>query len=749
MSAMNSILDAKGTSAAAPLLRDGETAVPDRPDVGRAALVRAQRALRSLMLAAALIAVAVLVADGYVSYGRTWQEAGAEIGRLARIGEEHGLKVFEANREINGRIADLLGARDAAAILADEKKLHEGLSRIARGIPQISSISAIGPDGRLLVSSQFYPAPRVSIAGRSDFAAIDAAPIPDPYITTVLKGRINGTEIFNVDQPRYDANGKFLGFVSISLSPEYFRGFYRELASDLPHASVALLRQDGATLARYPEAPAGRGADAGRRLLAAMASGPPEGIISAALPGDQGDSLLAYRRLGNLPVFVIAGQPRATIIATWLHYVVAEALVCLGSASLFIAALWFGLRRVKLEETVLENWQAETARRRQAENALRQANKLEALGHLTGGVAHDFNNLLMIVNNNVYILRQKLSGTEHDARLAAIERAVQTGTKLTRQLLSFSRSQSLRPQQIDLRVWLPNVVDMVRHSVRGNIVVTLDVAADVWPVRADTEEMELALLNLAVNARDAMPNGGLLSIRARNSILAGDAQGGLRGDFVEISIADTGPGIAEHLRERVFEPFFTTKGTGKGTGLGLSQVYGFAVQSAGVAQVHEAPGGGAMICLYLPRVAVALVETPRERVAVGRRGTLAPATVLLVEDNEEVALVTRDLIEQFGCKCPIVNSGREALAWLEREPLPDLVLSDVVMPGGVTGFELAYRLRELYPHLPVVLMTGYTNEMERARAEGMEVLQKPIGILELETVLLERLQVEGQASATG
>jgi two-component system NtrC family sensor kinase len=279
-----------------------------------------------------------------------------------------------------------------------------------------------------------------------------------------------------------------------------------------------------------------------------------------------------------------------------------------------------------------------------------------------------------------------------------------------------------------------NIKDMLRRSLRGDIEIKVDVPKEACAVRVDPSELELALLNLAVNARDAMPNGGTLTLRAKPVKLKGEAvEEGLHGDFIALRVSDTGSGIPPEALPHVFEPFFTTKEAGKGTGLGLSQVYGFAKQSGGTATASSTFGRGATITLYLPRSS----EEPRPGQAEVKEEAQSGAAgkVLLVEDSPEVAEVCSAYLEQLGYTVTSVTNGKAALDFLERKGPVDLVFSDILMPGGMNGVDLARVVRERYPRLPVLLCTGYSGSAQDAVRQGFVVLQKPYNIATLRKCL--------------
>jgi PAS domain S-box-containing protein len=375
----------------------------------------------------------------------------------------------------------------------------------------------------------------------------------------------------------------------------------------------------------------------------------------------------------------------------------------------------------------------------QARDQLAQAQKMEALGQLTGGVAHDFNNLLMIVSGHADMMHRRVSEPKDLRALESIQTAANRGAKLTRQLLTFARRQRLTPTIVDLQEHIEAMREMLGSSLRGDIKLELDIPEDTWPAEIDIGEFELALVNLAVNARDAMPDGGTITLSARNvSLQPLTEPGGLEGDFIALALTDTGVGIPPAVIAKIFEPFFTTKAPGKGTGLGLSQVYGFAHQSGGAVAASSEPGKGTTITIYLPRGRA--VASP----ALGRRDILdqAPAegTILVVEDNPEVAEVTVSLLKQLGYRVLRANSAVDALKRLQRDEI-NLVFSDIVMPGGMNGIELAQRMRDQYPRIPILLTSGYSDAAQAAETD-FAILRKPF-----EPSLLEKAVREALANA--
>ncbi len=365
----------------------------------------------------------------------------------------------------------------------------------------------------------------------------------------------------------------------------------------------------------------------------------------------------------------------------------------------------------------------------QAREQVSQAQKMEALGQLTGGIAHDFNNLLMIVSGYAQILQSRLRETKDVQAVQAIRAAANRGERLTRQLLAFSRRQQLMPVVVDLRQRVDSVRDMLAPSLRGNIELLCDIEDKIWPVEVDLGELELALVNVAVNARDAMPDGGIITLTARNVVLKpGSAAGSLQGEFVALAIIDTGSGMPADVLARVFEPFFTTKPVGKGTGLGLSQVHGFANQSGGEVTLSSEPGRGTVVTIYLPRSTNAAEENTGE--AASDNGP-AQGTVLVVEDSRDVAEVTASLLEQLGYRVVRAENAAEALRHLQQGIGVDLLFSDIVMPGTINGLGLAQICQERFPDIPVLLTSGFSDAAQAADGR-FDILRKPFELSALE-----------------
>jgi signal transduction histidine kinase/CheY-like chemotaxis protein len=387
-----------------------------------------------------------------------------------------------------------------------------------------------------------------------------------------------------------------------------------------------------------------------------------------------------------------------------------------------------GLR--ELNETLERRVEDALAEHRLAEAALRQAQKMESIGQLTGGVAHDFNNLLAVFATGVQLMERNITPAQRQRTLEGMRRAVARGTGLTRQLLAFSRRRPINPESIDLRGHLSGMRQMFDAAIGGNIKVEMSFAEGLWPVEVDAGELELAILNLCVNARDAMPAGGTITIRAEN--MTETIGGDVPREFVKLSVADHGCGMPPEVVGRAFEPFFTTKDVSKGSGLGLPQVYGFAQQSGGRVSIESKVGDGTTVIVVLPRTSAEPARASDDQpVPVATTDGFRRGHLLLVEDDHEVSVLTKDMLASLGFTVIHVTSADAALGALANGRVVDFVLSDVMMPGGVNGVELAREIRRRYPNLPIALMTGYIESAADLDDGEFNLLQKPYTVADL------------------
>jgi nitrogen-specific signal transduction histidine kinase/ActR/RegA family two-component response regulator len=384
-----------------------------------------------------------------------------------------------------------------------------------------------------------------------------------------------------------------------------------------------------------------------------------------------------------------------------------------------------------------------TEEMKRRESSLR-LQKLEAIGQLTGGIAHDFNNLLTIISGNLELLEGSISNVGDQELLSRATRAADSGARLTRRLLTFARRRQLAPEVINLNEQVQSMSELLRRTLGDTIDLRTSFTRDLWLVRADTGEIESAVINLAINARDALPNGGKLSIRTSNVILERDEVGFegplMAGDYVRISVSDNGVGMSKAVLGRVFEPFFTTKPPGRGTGLGLSTIYGFIKQSGGNITIYSEPDVGTTVNLYFPRchddvdAAVSVADASKEERGSGER-------ILVVEDNVDVRELTVQRLKRLGYDVVEFVTGAAACDALKSGLKVDLVFSDIMMPGGLTGVDLGKWISEHRSALPVILTTGFADEATdiAAIADAWPILRKPYTQRDLAEVLRKTL----------
>jgi two-component system NtrC family sensor kinase len=692
------------------------------------------RWLRVMVWCAGLIPALVFVAACWWGYAQAFEEARDTVLRADRVVLRHAESAFETAAALTQRALRAAKAPDAV-LRAREEEIHRQLEDFVLGLPAVAALTVWDANGRAVASSQAWPVRAdLSIATRAYFTE-QRAQDKGLLITGQIDSLVDGEARIHASARRTMLDGSFGGVVVVSLKPEYFQNFYRSLAREEPGlATFSLFKADGALLARWPAPRDGSNrVPEGSPLLGSARAGAEQGLQFIRSSFDSERRLYSFHRVDEQPIYVTAGLSESAILANWYRFVTLLATVLLPITGGMIYISSVALRKTRRERAVLLQLRDENRRRAHAEQALVQAQKLEALAQLTGGVAHDFNNLLAIIRNNLHVHKRLHPQLGETAQLAAIAHAVSSGVRLTHQLLSFSREQALKPETLLLQQWLPATADLLRTTLGRAIELQIEVAAGTAPVRVDATELELALLNIAVNARDAMPEGGSLQIRVAEaaSTLADGAR------LVAIRIRDTGEGMTPEVLEKVFEPFFTTKPAGKGSGLGLSQVYGLCTQAGGVATVESAAGRGTTVSLLLP-VSHAPAASPPG--AAAAPATALQGRILVVEDNDAQAAGLVALLHLAGLTAQVTGRAESALAMLVRgRQTFDLVLADIVTPGTINGIELARCLQQTHPALPVLLISGYAASVHEALAGRFKVLAKPTDpdelLLELQQAL--------------
>jgi two-component system NtrC family sensor kinase len=682
-----------------------------------------------MMVASLAFPIVLFIVASSIAYNAAHEAADRDIARSLDVVHEHALKVFETIDRSLSEINEVIAGLSDDEIRGRQRALHLRLRRLVETMPQMKSVWVFDIAGRALVNSLIYPAPDIDLADRDYFSAHVAADI-GTFIgaTLVPRAPYPGASFFGVSRRRAAADGAaFTGVVQAALLPEYFESFYARIGGD-PGSYFALRRADGATLARYPALASDE--SLGHIALQAITARP-EGLVTATSPLDGIERRIGYRRLAEYPVYVSAGLETSAIRHRWLATMTPHLIFGLPATALIFLILTLALRRT-------QTLYAEAARRVEAEDALKHGQRMEALGQLTGGVAHDFNNLLTVIRASADLLRRPDLPAERRQRyIDAISDTVARAAKLTAQLLAFARRQTLKPEIFDAGRCVVGLRDMIRTLVGARIEIAIDVPETPCYINADVGQFETALINMAVNARDAMAGEGMLTATVRTvTDLPAPTPQALRQPFgyVAIAVTDTGVGIAQDQFSRIFEPFFTTKTIGHGTGLGLSQVFGFAKQSGGEVQVASELGHGATFTLFLPRVAQGI--DPARSPAEPAQAVLGNGmSVLVVEDNIAVGRSATDALAELGYRTTLVDNAKDALEELVSGGSRfDVVFTDVVMPG-MTGLELAAEIRRLDINVPVVLASGYSHVLAQQGTQGFEVLHKPYSPDELSRAL--------------
>lgn len=684
--------------------------------------------LQWMMVAALALPVALFAYAASLAWVSTRETADREIERALDVAHEHALKVFETIDRSLSEVNEIVRDKSDDALRAQSDALARRLRQLTLALPQLKSVWVFDNQGRALANSLNLALPQIDFSDR-DYYKAHAAADAGTFIGQTLLPRppYQGAPFFGVSRRRESADGAFIGVIQASVFPEYFDNFYARIGRD-PGSFFALGRTDGSILARYPALPTAARLDPKGPVGRSIAAQPNGALITVLSPGDNVERRIGYQRLADYPIYVAAGLDTAAIRARWLSAISYHLIFGVPATALLFLLLALALRRTR-------RLNAEADRRREAEEALKHGQRLEALGQLTGGVAHDFNNLLTVIRSSVDLLQRPDLAPERRARyVAAISDTVNRAAKLTAQLLAFARRQTLTPEVFDVGRCVQSVGEIIGTLTGSPIEIVVEIPPDPLLVDADVGQFETALINMAVNARDAMKGEGRLTIAVQAIDRPSDAAAPLPDGYVAVSVQDTGVGIPADQFGRIFEPFYTTKEIGHGTGLGLSQVFGFARQSGGEVVVASEVGRGSTFTLHLPRVVGASITRgaaqDAEPTAAGNG-----LAVLLVEDNRDVGTFASDALAELGFAATLVSSGAEALDELRRHASHyDVVFSDVVMPG-ISGIDLAQDIRRLYPDLPVVLTSGYSQVLAQHGTYGFELLRKPYSVDQLSRVL--------------
>jgi two-component system NtrC family sensor kinase len=683
----------------------------------------ALRSLRLMLAASVIFPILLFCYAAWANYHAAFERADERIKQALDLSSEQALRVFRSITVTFDSVEQITRGRTEPTIRTNQAELSERLKQFVNALPDIGSIWILNAKGDAIVSSLLFPIPPAVNAPERAYLKSQLAQDSNFHVGEVLRIQMTGRLIFPVSKWRTDTSGTFSGITEISALPEAFERFYEPLAARTS-ASFALIRDDGAVLARYPvPTTPGIKLDASTGFAQTVARNPAGGEYTSVSGIDQLERRFAVRKLEGFPIYVTSSLETRDIVQGWLWHMGGHLVFGVPATAFFIALILLAMR------TTSELY-AEAERREAAEAGLRQSQKMEAVGQLTGGVAHDFNNLLTIILGNLQLALRHAPEGRQQRLLANVYHAAERAAELTKRLLAFSRNQPLNPRPIDVNRLVADMSDLLGRTLGETILIETVRGGGLWLTEVDQVELESALLNLAINARDAMPAGGKLTIETGNAFLdeayCATVEGVKPGQYAMISMTDTGTGMSQEVIAKAFDPFFTTKPAGAGTGLGLSQVHGFVRQSGGHIRIYSEVGEGTTVKVYLPRSFNRLKETQSEpKTEQTRKGGLE--TVLVVEDDPDVRSFVTETLRGLNYRVLEAADGESAMALVHQPGAIDLLLTDVVMPG-MNGRALGEAARQHRPRLKVLYMTGYSRNaiVHQGRLDaGVALIQKP------------------------
>jgi two-component system NtrC family sensor kinase len=697
------------------------------------------------LILAGLVVAPVMTAAGGASWLRAIavSEGRERLAEVLAMAAQHSATVFQVNGEIARQVAAAAADRPAEGLRLDAR-LHARLSEIASRHAHVTAIAITDAEGRVLVHSHAFPPPEEARLALPEPDLLAARGIA---LTPPRKGPIGETLAFGLVVPRVE-QGRLAGAVVVETGTDYLQLAYGDLAP-VSDFTVAWVARDGWVLSRRPGLEAPVRLDPATAQMRAIQAGATHGTFDGPSPVDGVYRLSAWRMLGDWPVAVTVGGGRSGLAAAHDRVAIAFALALIA-ASAAIGALAVALRRAGGQHAALVECVIDAdAARRKAEDQLHQAQKLEAVGLLTGGVAHDFNNLLAVLMGCTESLQSRFAGDPAvrettDVMIVTIER----GARLTADLLSFARKQMLFPVACDVSRQIAESRTLLAKAAGEANQLVFDLAPIALPVRVDPSHLDACLINLVSNAHDVIERDGRIVVRTRLSVIGAEGRelGLAPGDYAVIDVEDNGRGMPPEIAARAFEPFFTTKAMGRGTGLGLAMVYGFAQQSGGTALIESQPGRFTRVSVLLPvttdtvSAPMPRAEHPPERLSVH---------VLLVDDDPTVRHVMAETLKSLGATVSEAGDAAQARAKLAAER-PGLLVTDVVMPGDMNGYELAAWARRGGRLLPTLLISGFAGSQlpeELAEAKAIAFLPKPIARADLAAAIAGLLGAERRAPA--
>ncbi len=669
----------------------------------------------SMVVVAATLLVPLLLFLGaaWVAYDDTQRQAEERMARTLDLLYTNARTTFETQSLVASNVREIIDDFTSNEIQTHERRIHERLQRLVNAMPQVEDVFVLDRDGRPLVSAGTFPMPTgFSGSDRPYFIAHRDGKQPR-YVSEVFRSRVQGTDIFQYSEGR-ERDGAFDGVITVAIPPSYFVSQFGQ-ASDTRNYAASIVRADGEVLARFPAAPGWASRlDPNSGFMRAIAADPEVGRYVTQSSGFDGVArVIMYRRLPDLPVYVALGFAMESIRATWIDRMASHLVFGLPATIALFALALVASRRAMLQDEAFARLREEQARRESAEEGLRQSQKMTAVGQLTAGIAHDFNNLLTGIGGAIEMVGRRVpQPTPEVARFLDLAKTgVSRAAMLTQRMLAFARQQPLQIEPLDVNRLVAGMSELLRRTLGEKVKIETVLAGGLWQAKADAAQLESAILNLAINGRDAMPEGGTLTIETANAHLD-DAYARANtevtaGQYVMVAVSDTGTGMDRDTLARAFEPFFTTKERGQGTGLGLSMTFGYVKQVGGHLKIYSEPGSGTVVKIYLPRTD-GEENQPLEPAAQPVSAAGTGPVVLVVEDDPMVREFAVSACREIGCTVYQAGDGEEALRILAAHDDIVLLFTDVGLPRGMNGRQLAAIATGRWPRLKVLFTTGYT-----------------------------------------
>ena len=693
------------------------------------------RALRLLTLGALLVPVFIFAAAAWKDRSAILENAEKDGVKIVALFREQTDNLFSGHEIILDLAVERARGRDWEAIQSAPDLLREleVIDRRLDGASEILLVDATGIVRATTVHKQpSEPPPAfdrrcfVSLS-KNELQSCVGMPQPDAS---------SEHNLFSLSQ-RLERDGAFDGIAQVAISADYLVGLW---ASSMPSAAdiVTMYRSDGMILAQSgSQSPIGpRLPDLGKTLIDKIGKND-SGIIRTPLFADGADLITIYTKVAARPVYIGLSLNKDAVLGLWYANLAVYGLVAASAAVAIAVAFGAALRRAQSERLAVDRWQSEVEERLKTQEQLHQSQKMEGLGKLTGGISHDFNNLLTVITGNIDLARRAALDSRTEKFLQNASKAGESAVILTQRLLSFARQQVLQPRSVDLSHLVEGLDHLLLRTLGPDVRLKISGTPGLWPALVDPNQIEMIILNLAINARDAMPKGGTLSITVSNKEFGPDAPRELApGQYVVLAVCDTGTGMDAAVLARATEPFFSTKEVGKGTGLGLSMMQSVVTQSGGTSRLRSQPGCGTQIELWLPRAPTPPEETEISKVQDVQQDS---GVILVCDDDPAVLEFVCDVLDAKGYQSLPATGGRLAISKLNQNDLICLLVVDLTMPE-MNGPGVIHEVRATHPQLPILLMTGNADpESIQADLPEIPILRKPFSQEQLTSRVAEVL----------